>query len=94
MRSGAHAAHLSREATLLGYRFKKIYRRLPQPTGAFCLWRPGTTPPFKKIAMTQSDQSANPNTGELPKCFKQLTSAQLENSLATAESGFQSWKQK
>jgi succinate-semialdehyde dehydrogenase/glutarate-semialdehyde dehydrogenase len=37
-------------------------------------------------------QSINPNTGKLLKSFEHLTSAQLEKSLAAAESCFQKWK--
>ena len=37
-------------------------------------------------------QSVNPNDGKLLKSFEHLSSAQLEQSLATAESCFQSWK--
>jgi succinate-semialdehyde dehydrogenase/glutarate-semialdehyde dehydrogenase len=44
--------------------------------------------------MTSSHQSVNPSTGKLLKSFEPLTSAPLEKSLATADSGFQSWKHK
>jgi succinate-semialdehyde dehydrogenase/glutarate-semialdehyde dehydrogenase len=37
-------------------------------------------------------QSVNPNDGKLLKSFEHLNSAQLEQSLATAESCFQTWK--
>ena len=37
-------------------------------------------------------QSINPNTGKLLKSFEHLTAAQLEKSLATAETTFQKWK--
>jgi succinate-semialdehyde dehydrogenase/glutarate-semialdehyde dehydrogenase len=37
-------------------------------------------------------QSTNPNDGKVVKTFEQLTSGQLEQSLATAEACFQSWK--
>ncbi len=37
-------------------------------------------------------QSINPNTGKLLKSFKDLTGAQLETSLAKAESCFETWK--
>ena len=37
-------------------------------------------------------QSINPNTGKLLKSYEHLTAAQLEKSLATAESTFQKWK--
>ena len=37
-------------------------------------------------------QSVNPNDGKLLKSFEHLSSAQLEQSLATAESCFQTWK--
>jgi succinate-semialdehyde dehydrogenase/glutarate-semialdehyde dehydrogenase len=39
-------------------------------------------------------QSVNPNDGKLLKNFEHLSSAQLEKSLATAESCFQTWKYK
>ena len=39
-------------------------------------------------------QSVNPTTGEVLKSFEHLSKAQLEKSLATAESAFQRWKQK
>ena len=44
--------------------------------------------------MTSTYQSINPNTGKLLKSFEQMTPAQLETSLATAESCFQTWKHK
>ena len=39
-------------------------------------------------------QSVNPNTGKVLQSFEQLNDAQLEASLATAESCFQTWKHK
>ena len=39
-------------------------------------------------------QSINPNNGKLLKSFEHLTPAQLEKSLATAQSCFESWKRK
>ena len=39
-------------------------------------------------------QSINPNTGKLLKSYEHLTAAQLEQSLATAEATFQTWKRK
>ena len=39
-----------------------------------------------------SYQSINPNTGKTLKTFEHLNKAQLEKSLATAESCFQTWK--
>ena len=42
--------------------------------------------------MTSSYQSVNPNTGKLLKSFKQLSPAQLEKSLAAADSCFRTWK--
>ena len=39
-------------------------------------------------------QSVNPNTGKVLKRFEPLNDAQLETSLAAAESCFQTWKQK
>ena len=37
-------------------------------------------------------QSVNPNDGKVLKSFEHLNSAQLEQSLASAESCFQAWK--
>ena len=37
-------------------------------------------------------QSVDPNTGKTLKSFEHLSSTQLEKSLATAESCFQTWK--
>ena len=37
-------------------------------------------------------QSVNPNTGKTLKSFEHLNSAQLEKSLAAAESCFHTWK--
>jgi hypothetical protein len=42
--------------------------------------------------MTSSHPSVNPHTGKLLERFEHLTSAQLEKSLAAAESCFQTWK--
>ena len=39
-------------------------------------------------------QSVNPNTGKVLKFFEPLSDAQLETSLAAAESCFQTWKHK
>jgi succinate-semialdehyde dehydrogenase/glutarate-semialdehyde dehydrogenase len=39
-----------------------------------------------------SYQSINPNDGKTLKSFEHLSKAQLEKSLATAESCFQTWK--
>ena len=47
-----------------------------------------------KDNITMAYQSVNPNTGKLLKSFEHFTSTQLENSLATAEQCFQSWKKK
>ncbi len=44
--------------------------------------------------MTSTYQSVNPNTGKLLKSFEHLSHAQLEQSLAAAQSCFQSWKHK
>lgn len=42
--------------------------------------------------MTTSYQSINPNTGKLLKSYEHLSAAQLEKSLAAAESCFQTWR--
>jgi succinate-semialdehyde dehydrogenase/glutarate-semialdehyde dehydrogenase len=47
-----------------------------------------------KVPTTSSYKSINPNTGELLKSFETTDSAQLEKSLAAAESCFQTWKHK
>ncbi len=39
-------------------------------------------------------QSVNPNTGKLLKSFEHMSNAQLEKSLAAAQTCFQTWKQK
>lgn len=39
--------------------------------------------------ITMAYQSVNPNTGKVPKIFEPLSDAQLETSLAAAESCFQ-----
>jgi succinate-semialdehyde dehydrogenase/glutarate-semialdehyde dehydrogenase len=44
--------------------------------------------------MTSSYQSVNPNTGKLLKSFEHLSKAQLETSLAQAQSCFETWKHK
>lgn len=37
-------------------------------------------------------QSVDPNTGKLLKSFEQLTTAQLEKTLAAAKTCFQTWR--
>ena len=37
-------------------------------------------------------QSVDSNTGKLLKCFEQLTTAQLEKTLAAAKTCFQTWR--
>ncbi len=44
--------------------------------------------------ITMAYQSVNPNTGKVLKSFEPLSDAQLETSLAAAESCFQTWKHK
>ena len=47
----------------------------------------------KKSQPPAAYQSVNPSTGKILKTFKELTSAQLESALKTAESCFTAWRQ-
>ena len=47
-----------------------------------------------KVEITMAYQSVNPNTGKVLQSFAQMSSTQLEKSLAAAEHCFQSWKKK
>ena len=47
-----------------------------------------------KVEITMAYQSVNPNTGKVLQSFAQMSSTQLEKSLAAAEHCFESWKKK
>jgi len=49
-------------------------------------------PVFQKAAHIMSYQSTNPNTGKTVKTFEHFSKAQLEKSLANADSCFAAWK--